>query len=205
MKNAQPVLIMLLIAALFLQQQCQREQTPAEVIHTETRIVVDSQRPPPIIVRMNPQAPPTPIIIYPDEQGQALPMAMVDTTEDLPAHLYRDSIEDANQTIYTSVTVRGELLASQTSYQLKIPTVVTKTIETTKTIQKPISSLVLTGGVGVTHQNTMNVAAGLQFTSAKGWIVGYEYDFVHQAHEVKLGLPIYQFKPPKRVLKNPFR
>ncbi len=175
------------------------QQTPPEVIHTETRVIIDSTPPPPIVIRMNQQPPPPPVIIYPDDNGQPLPMSEVDTTQHLPAKLYVDSTEDENQTIYNQMTVRGELLAHSTSYKLKIPTVVTKTIETTKTVQQPVNRLFLIGGVGLTNQLDIGFEVGVQFVSAKGWAAGYEYDIRHQAHELKIGVPLYQFEPPNRV------
>lgn len=196
------VLTLVLIGLLLFQQQCHPEPAPPKVVHTQTRIVIDSQPPPPVIIRMPQQPLPAPVVIYPDERGEPLPLAQIDTTKDLPAHLYKDSIEDENQILYSSITVRGELLASQMSYKLKIPTVVTKTVETTQTIQEPVSSLLLVGGVGLSAQQRISFGAGLQYVHAKGWAVGYEYDFMNQIHEVKLGLPLYQFKPPDKPFKR---
>ena len=198
------ILTVVLITVILLQQQCHPEPAAPQVVHTQTRIVIDSQAPPPVIIRMPTQPLPAPVVIYPDDRGEPLPLAMVDTAQDLPAHLYRDSIEDENQTIYSSITVRGELLASKTSYKLKIPTVVTKTITTTKTIQEPVSSLLLVGGIGLSPRQRISFGAGLQYVHAKGWAVGYEYDFMNQTHEVKLGLPLYQFKPPDKPFKRLF-
>lgn len=205
MKNLVNILqfisILVLIGIILLQQKCQRDSTTPKVVHTETRIVVDSQAPPPIIVRMPSQPIPAPVVIYPNDQGAPLPVASIDTTKHLPAHLYQDSMEDENQTIYSSITVRGELLASQMNYKLKIPTVVTKTVTTTQTIQKPVSSLLLVGGVGLSPQQKISFEAGLQFVSAKGWAVGYEYDFMNKTHQVKLGLALHRFRSPSRPLK----
>jgi hypothetical protein len=72
---------------------------------------------------------------------------------------------------------------------------ITKTIE----VLKPVSTLLLTGGVGGNVNQFSSVRLGLEFVSAKGWAV--DYDLLQNVHSVNLGLRLVRLG----VKKSDFR
>ena len=160
----------------------------------ERIISIDTTAPPPIIIQMPRQATPKPIIVYVDSTGSSVPRAKIDTSKHEKANLYRDSIEDDNLTLYYESTVKGNLLSNALDYKLKIPKLITKKIEVLKPVPTPVSTLLLTGGVGGNVNQFSSVRLGLQFVSAKGWAVGYDYDVLQNVHSVNVGVRLFQLK-----------
>jgi hypothetical protein len=163
----------------------------------ERIVTIDTTPAPPIIIQLPRQAAPQPIIIYVDSSGRSVPIAKIDTSTHEIANLYRDSIEDENLTLYYESTIKGQLLNSALNYKLKIPKLITKTIEILKPVPTPVSTLLLTGGVGGNVNQFSSVRLGLQFVSAKGWAVGYDYDLLQNVHSVNLGVRLFQLKNKK--------
>ena len=168
------------------------EQPPQERI-----ISIDTTAAPPIIIQLPRQAAPKPIIIYVDSSGRSVPAAKIDTSTHEKANLYRDSIEDENLTLYYESTIKGQLLNTALDYKLKVPKLITKTIEVLKPVPRPVSTLLLTGGVGGNVNQFSSVRLGLEFVSAKGWAVGYDYDVLQNVHSVNVGVRLFQFKSKK--------
>jgi hypothetical protein len=79
-------------------------------------------------------------------------------------------------------------------YKLKIPTRITKTIEVSKPYPVSVSSLFLTGGVGGNVNQFSSVRLGVEYVSAKGWALGYDYDLLQKVHSVRLGVRLVRFK-----------
>jgi hypothetical protein len=104
--------------------------------------------------------------------------------------LYRKSIEDENLTLYYESTIKGQLLSNTLDYKLKIPKLITKTIEVLKPVPTPVSTLLLTAGVGGHVNQFSSVRLGLEFVSKKGWAIGYDYDLLGNVHSVNLGFEI---------------
>ena len=71
---------------------------------------------------------------------------------------------------------------------------ITKTIEVLKPAPTPVCTLFLTGGVGGNVNQFSSVRFGLEFVSAKGCAVGYDYDVLQNVHSVNLGVKLFQFK-----------
>ncbi|WMX15289.1 hypothetical protein [Aureispira sp. CCB-E] len=159
----------------------------------DTIVTIDTTPPPPIIIQMPRQPTPKPIIVYVDSTGSSVPRAKIDTSKHEKANLYRDSIEDENLTLYYESTVKGSLLKNALDYKLKIPKLITKKIEVLKPVPMPVSTLLLTGGVGGNVNQFSNIRLGLQFVSAKGWSVGYDYDLLQNVHSVNVGVRLFQF------------
>ena len=159
--------------------------SPASALPPEPleRIVsIDTTAAPPIIIELPRQAAPKPIIIYVDSSGRSVPAAKIDTSTHEKANLYRDSIEDDNLTLYYESTIKGQLLNTALDYKLKVPKLITKTIEVLKPVPTPVSTLLLTGGVGGNLNQFSSVRLGVSFVSAKGWAVGYDYDLLQNVH-----------------------
>jgi hypothetical protein len=163
----------------------------------ERIVTIDTTPAPPIIIQLPRQAPPKPIIIYVDSSGRSVPAAKIDTSTHEKANLYRDSIEDENLTLYYESTIKGQLLNNALDYKLKIPKLITKTIEVLKPYPVPVSAMFLNGGIGGNTTQFSSITAGLQFVSSKGWAVGYDYDILENTHNVKLGIKLFQFKNKK--------
>ncbi|WMX16551.1 hypothetical protein [Aureispira sp. CCB-E] len=159
----------------------------------ERIISIDTTAPPPIIIQMPRQPTPKPIIVYVDSTGRSVPTAKIDTSKHEKANLYRDSIEDENLTLYYESTVKGSLLNNALDYKLKIPKLITKKIEVLKPVPTPVNTLMLTGGVGGNVNQFSSVRLGLQFVSAKGWAVGYDYDVLQNVHSVNVGVRLFGF------------
>jgi len=159
----------------------------------ERIISIDTTPAPPIIIQLPRQAAPQPIIVYVDSTGRSLPRAKIDTSKHEKANLYRDSIEDENLTLYYESTVKGSLLNNALDYKLKVPKLITKKIEVLKPVPTPVSTLLLTGGVGGNVNQFSSVRLGLSFVSAKGWAVGYDYDLLQNVHSVNVGVRLFEF------------
>jgi hypothetical protein len=163
----------------------------------DTIINIDTILPSPIIIQLPRQAAPEPIIIYVDSTGGRISRAEIDTFKHEKANLYRDSIEDDNLTLYYESTVKGKLLNHALDYKLKIPKLITKTIEIPKPYAVPVSAFFLNGGLGGNVNQFSSVTVGLQFVSRKAWALGYEYDILQNTHHVKLGVKLFQLKSKK--------
>lgn len=195
-ETIQFILIMGLMGYIIFLQQCKgsnRQTTPID-IRPDTTIVLDTVLPAPIIVQLPRQTVPEPRIIYIDRDDKMVPISQVDTNVHQTAQLYQDSLEDDNLTIYYKSMVQGELLDYNLDYKLKIPKQITKTIEITKPIPIPAHSLFFNTGVGVDPLGLTSVTVGMQFISAKGWGVAYDYDVLQNQHEVKLGIRLWNQK-----------
>jgi hypothetical protein len=160
----------------------------------DTLITIDTILPPPIIIQLPRQVAPAPIIIYIDSTGSRISRAEIDTSKHKKANLYRDSIEDDNLTLYYESTVKGKLLKSVLDYKLKVPKLITKTIEIPKPYTVPVSAFFLNGGIGGNVNQFSSITVGLQFVSRKAWALGYEYDILQNTHHVKLGVKLFQLK-----------
>jgi hypothetical protein len=191
----QIALISISIALLFVDKNHNLEAPPQERI-----ISIDTTPAPPIIIQLPRQVAPQPIIIYVDSSGRSVPAAEIDTSKHEKANLYRDSIEDDNLTLYYESTIKGQLLKNALDYKLKVPKLITKTIEVLKPVPTPVSTLLLTGGFGGNVNQFSSVRLGLEFVSAKGWAVGYDYDVLQNVHSVKVGLKLFQFNTRKKRL-----
>jgi hypothetical protein len=120
--------------------------------------------------------------------------SLIDTSKHQVAQLYQDSLEDENLTLYYSSVIDGQLLQNKLDYKLKIPTRITKTVEISKPYPVSVSSILLTGGLGGNVNSFSSVRLGLEFVSAKGWAVGYDYDLLQNVHSVRLGMRLVRFK-----------
>jgi len=161
----------------------------------ERVVSIDTTAAPPIIIHLPRQATPKPIIVYVDSSGRSVPVAKIDTSTHKKANLYQDSIADENLTLYYESTVKGQLLNTALDYKLKVPKLITKTIEVLKPVPTPVSTLLLTGGLGGNVNQFSSIRLGLEFVSKKGWAVGYDYDLLGNVHSVNLGVKLFQFKP----------
>ncbi|BDS12788.1 hypothetical protein [Aureispira anguillae] len=177
-------------------QQC--KQAPGhwqtEQPRIDTIVRIDTTPPKPIIIQLPRQEVPPPLIVYVDSSGQTVPTAKIDTSKHETARLYQDSIADDNLTLYYQSTVKGELLKNALDYKLKVPQIITKKIEVLKPYPRPVSTLLLTGGVGGNVNQFSSLSVGLQFVSVKGWAVGYDYDLLQNVHSVNLGVKLFQVK-----------
>ena len=97
--------------------------------------------------------------------------------------------------IFPLSTIKGQLLNTALDYKLKVPKLITKTIEVLKPVPRPVSTLLLTGGVGGNVNQFSSVRLGLSFVSTKGWAVGYDYDLLQNVHSINIGVKL--FKLPK--------
>ncbi|BDS10965.1 hypothetical protein [Aureispira anguillae] len=200
--NVQFIALLLLIGySLFLQECRQGTKNEQPIYRVDTLVKMDTILPPPVIVKLPQQQIPAPTIIYIDSTKNIVHKALIDTSKHRPAHVYQDSLEDENLTLYYSSIVNGELLKNSLDYRLKIPKQITKTVEITKPVPLPVSSLLLTGSVGTSINSFNSVRLGLQFVSAKGWALGYDYDLLQNIHSVNLGVKLVQF-PPKGAKKK---
>ncbi|MBL4648933.1 MAG: hypothetical protein JKY03_04325 [Aureispira sp.] len=155
---------------------------------------MDTILPAPIIVQLPRQDVPEPRIIYVDSSKNIVVNSLIDTTKHQAAQLYQDSLEDENLTLYYSSVIDGELLQNKLDYKLKIPIRITKTVEVFKPYPVSVSSILLTGGVGGNVNQFSSVRLGLEFISAKGWALGYDYDLLQKVHSVRLGVRLVRFK-----------
>ena len=191
--NIQFVLILCLFGYVIFLQQCRQAKTQ-EIQEPTTIIRMDTILPAPIIVQLPRQDIPEPRIVYMDSSKNIVVNSLIDTTKHQTAQLYQDSLEDENLTLYYSSVVDGQLLQNKLDYKLKIPTRITKTIEIFKPYPVSVSSILLTGGVGGNVNQFSSVRLGLEFVSAKGWPLGYDYDLLQKVHSVNLGVRLFQFK-----------
>lgn len=193
--NIQFALILCLFGYVIFLQQC-RQGTVSEPqeIQRDTIVRIDTTPPPPIIIQLPRQQIQAPIIVYVDSSGQQVPTPEIDTQKHEVANLYQDSIEDENLTLYYESTVKGQLLSHELDYKLKIPKLITKTIEIPKPYPTPVSTLLLTGGVGGNINQFSSIRLGLEFVSAKGWALGYDYDLLQNVHSVRLGVRLFSLK-----------
>jgi hypothetical protein len=197
--NIQMILTICLFAYIIFLQQCkQSNESNAVITHrVDTIITIDTTPPPPVIFNLPIQETPPPIIVYVDSFGRKVETAQIDTTNHLKAHLYQDSTEDENLTIYYSSTIEGRLIQNALDYKLKVPKLITKRIEIPKPYPVPVSVLLFNGGIGGNISKFSSITAGVQFVSSKGWAVAYDYDLLENSHNVKLGIKLFQFKNKK--------
>jgi len=192
--NIQFVLILCLFGYVIFLQQCGQGKTQEIHEPTTTIIRMDTILPAPIIVHLPRQDVPEPTIVYFDSSKNLVVNSLVDTSKHQVAQLYQDSLEDENLTLYYSSVIDGQLLQNKLDYKLKIPTRITKTIEVSKPYPVSVSSILLTGGLGGNLNQFSSVRLGLEFVSAKGWAVGYDYDLLQNVHSVKVGVRLVRFK-----------
>ncbi|WP_052600326.1 hypothetical protein [Aureispira sp. CCB-QB1] len=198
-ENIQFLLILCLFAYVIFLQQCKQGRSePRPEIRLDTIVQMDTILPPPVIVQLPRQAIPQPTIIYVDSSKNMVIQEQIDTSKHEAAQLYQDSLEDENLTVYYSAVVDGQLLQNNLDYKLKIPTQITKTIEIPKPVPMPVHSILLTAGVGGNVRSFASVRLGLQFVSAKGWSLGYDYDLLQKAHSVNLGVRLVKFESTDR-------
>jgi hypothetical protein len=193
--NIQFALVLCLFAYVIFLQQC-KQDSPSQQVQApsiDTIIRMDTIFPAPIIVQMPRQSVPEPMIIYIDSSKNIVQNHLIDTSKHQAAQLYQDSLEDENLTMYYSSIVDGELLQNDLNYKLKIPTRITKTVEISKPYPVPVSALFLNAGVGGNVHSFASVTLGLQFVSAKGWALGYDYDLLQKVHSVRLGVRLFGF------------
>lgn len=204
MKNQIPfiAILILLLYILFL-QECRQPSGNTTTHQVDTIIHLDTVFAPPVLVQMEVPKPPPPTIIYLDTNGRELPPLVasqnglelpLDSSKLETVHLYQDSTEDENLTLFYKAKVKGLLLDNALSYRLKVPKMITKTIEVPKPYPSPTNALFLVGGVGGNLQQFSSLTAGLNYTSAAGWSLGYDYDFLQQVHCVKVGVRLFQLK-----------
>lgn len=186
------LIIGILSSALQLRQTLGLSLEPQKP-QIDTIVRIDTTAAPPIIIQLPRQAAPKPIIVYVDSSGHSVPSAKIDTSKHEIANLYKDSIEDENLTLYYESTIKGQLLNNALDYKLKVPKLITKTVEILKPIPTPVSTLLLTGGVGGNVNQFSSVRLGLEFVSAKGWAVGYDYDILGNVHSVNVGVRLFGF------------
>lgn len=193
--NIQFGLILCLFGYILFLQQCgsSPRNEPQQVLR-DTIIQLDTTPAAPIIIQLPRQEIQAPVIVYVDSSGRKVPRPKIDTQKHEKANLYQDSIEDENLTLYYESTVKGQLLSHGLDYKLKIPKLITKTIEIPKPYAEPVSALFLVGGVGGNVNQFASITAGLQFVSSKGWSLGYDYDLLQNSHQVKLGVQLFQLK-----------
>jgi hypothetical protein len=191
--NIQFVLILCLFGYVIFLQQCGQSKTQ-EIQESRTTIRMDTILPAPIIVQLPRQDVPEPRIVYIDSSKNIVVNSLIDTSKHQAAQLYQDSLEDENLTLYYSSVIDGQLLQNKLDYKLKIPTRITKTIEVSKPYPVSVSSILLTGGLGGNLNSFSSVRLGLEYVSAKGWAVGYDYDLLQNVHSVNLGVRLFQFK-----------
>jgi len=196
-ENIQMLLTLCLFGYIIFMQQCSPSVSDhrSDRPRIDTIVRIDTTLPPPIVINLPRQKVPNPVIVYVDSSGQSVPVAEIDTQQHIAAQQYQDSIEDENLTLYYKSTVEGRLLANALDYKLKIPQLITKTIEITKPYPIPVSQVLLTGGIGGKLNQFSSITVGLQFVSAKGWALGYDYDILEKSHNVKLGIKLFQIKP----------
>lgn len=196
--NLQFALILGLFAYIIFLQQC-KTGTTTEDLQTkrDTIIQIDTMQAPPIMVQMPRQEVPAPTIIYIDSSKNVVLAPNVDTAKHSQVHIYQDSLEDENLTLYYHSMVKGQLLHHALDYKLKIPKQITKTIQISKPYPQPVSSLMLTAGVGGNVHQFASLRLGLQFVSKKGWSLGYDYDLMQKVHSLNLGLRLVPFKPKR--------
>lgn len=192
--NIQFLLIICLFGYVIFLQQCGQGKTEDIQKPRTTIIRMDTILPPPIIVQLPRQDVPEPRIIYIDSSKNIVVNSLIDTTKHQAAQLYQDSLEDENLTLYYSSVIDGQLLQNTLDYKLKIPTRIIKTVEVFKPYPVSVSSILLTGGVGGNVNQFSSVRLGLEFVSAKGWALGYDYDLLQKVHSVRLGVQLVRFK-----------
>lgn len=191
--NIQFALILCLFGYVIFLQQCkQASPSQQQTILRDTIVSIDTTPPPPIVIQLPRQQIQAPVIVYVDSSGRKVPMPEVDTQKHEIANLYQDSIEDENLTLYYESTVKGQLLSHALDYKLKIPKIITKKIEVLKPYPTPVSTLLLTGGVGGNISQFSSIVLGLEFVSAKGWALGYDYDLLQNVHSVRLGIRVFK-------------
>ncbi len=187
--------ILLMFGYIIFLQQC--KQAPGHLQNEQpirdTIVTIDTTSPRPIVIQLPRQELPKPVIVYVDSFGRTVPTAKIDTSKHEKAQLYKDSIEDENLTLYYESTVKGQLLKNELDYKLKVPKLVTKKIEVPKPYPMPVSALFLSGGIGGNVSQFSSITVGLNFVSAKGWSLGYDYDILQNTHHVKLGVKVFHF------------
>ncbi|BDS12381.1 hypothetical protein [Aureispira anguillae] len=198
--NFQFALILGLFAYLIFLQQCKQgaSSNHNQPFKADTTIIIDTILPAPVVVQL-PRLPiPEPRIVYIDSSKNIIPSNAIDTTQHLVTKLYKDSLEDENLTLYYESLVQGELLKNKLDYKLKIPKLVTKTVQINTPVPVPSNGLFLNAGVGGNIHSFSSLTVGLQFVSKKGWALGYDYDLLQQAHQIKLGVRIFPFSKRKK-------
>lgn len=129
----------------------------------------------------------------------------VDKT-DTTVKVYVDSLVDSNLTFRYSARVRGQLLSFTPSYTLPKRTLlerqdsivyIKQTIK--ETIEKYRAGFYIGGGAGY-NVNSRRVEAfgGAALTIKQGFLIGYDFDFLNNAHRVTLKYRVYPIsKKPK--------
>jgi hypothetical protein len=117
-----------------------------------------------------------------------------DTTNYIPAKIYRDTIQNNDFDLYTYNLVQGILLDSNIEYKLKVPReiTVTKTIEYPKTYR---SGLYLFSEIGGNTTQFNNFSLGLQYNRKGNWFISYRVnvnELVPLSHHVGVGIRIFK-------------
>jgi len=109
-----------------------------------------------------------------------------------PVTVYKDSMSDDNITIYSSDLVEGRLLNKDLKYKLKVPLIITKTIE--NTTETKVGGLFLTSGLGGNQNAFDNVNLGLQYVAKKDYLVGYNFNLLRKTHNIQVGFKLFRNK-----------
>ncbi len=116
-----------------------------------------------------------------------------DTTQLINAKIYRDTLQNDELEMYSYNLVKGELLASNLSYKLKVPKeiLVTKTIEYPKTFR---SGLYLFSEIGGNVTTFDNLSVGLQYNRKGKWFISYRANFseLKPTHNVGVGWRLFK-------------
>ena len=206
-ENIQMLLTLVLFGYIIFLHQCKQGSSTNRDYRPpiDTLIRMDTILPAPVYVQLPRQEVPPPQIIYVDSSKNVVLSHEIDTNEHQAVSSYKDSLDNEELTIHYESIVDGELLGNIIGYKLKVPKEITKTVEISKPYPMPMSMLFLTGGIGGNVNEFSSITAGLEFVSAKGWSLGYEYDLLENSHRVKLGIKLFQFKPSKNGLFKRFR
>lgn len=117
-----------------------------------------------------------------------------DTTQVIPARIYRDTLHRKDIDIYSYNLVNGFLLDSKVTYKLKVP----KEITVTKTITHPKtyrSGLYVFSEIGGNAKKFDNLSLGLQYNRKGNWFISYRFNLnqINQpTHNIGIGFRIFK-------------
>ena len=104
---------------------------------------------------------------------------------------YKDTLQNKEITIYSSVLTDGKIYENKLKYELKYPVVTETIVEKHKT---PQSGLFLYSGIQGNNQQFRGVNIGLQYIHRNRWFVGYGVDFLQNPkgnHQVNIGVKLF--------------
>jgi len=111
--------------------------------------------------------------------------------EVLQLNEYKDTLQNKDITIYSTVLTDGKVFENKIKYDFKYPVITETTIEEVKT---PKSGLFMYSGVGGNSTELSAINIGVQYVHKNKWFVGYGVNLKNTpspTHQIQFGVKLF--------------